>query len=120
MLNTKQKDILFNFAKFIKKELGIKHAPTIVITDDKTGIKTTANYDYAKPDKIMRIYGKNRMLVDVMRSLAHELVHHQQWEQGKLKVKPPDIGGPIEDDANAIAGQLVKKFAKIDSTIYDE
>lgn len=108
------------FVKFVKKELGIKYPPTIVITDNKNGIKTTANYDYGKKNKIMRIYGKNRMAVDVMRSVAHELVHHKQWEDGKLKTPPPDIGGPIEDSANAIAGQLIKKFALIDSTIYDE
>ena len=63
---------------------------------------------------------KNRALVDVMRSLAHELVHHKQWEQGRLNVKPPDIGGEIEDEANAKAGQFIKMFAKSDQTIYDE
>jgi len=68
----------------------------------------------------MKIYGKNRMTVDIMRSLAHELIHHRQWERGLLKTPPPDIGGPIEDGANAIAGRLIKKFALIDSTIYDE
>ena len=102
------------------KELHIKHPPTIVITNNKDGIRTTGNYDYGKKNKIMKVYAKNRMMVDVMRSLAHELNHHKQWEDGKLKVKPPDIGGPIEDGANATAGQLIKKFALIDSTIYDE
>jgi biotin carboxyl carrier protein len=108
------------FVKFVIKELGIKHPPAVVITGNKDGIKTTANYDYGKENKIMKIYGKNRMMVDVMRSAAHELVHHKQWEDGKLKTPPPDIGGPIEDGANAIAGRLIKKFALIDSTIYDE
>lgn len=60
------------------------------------------------------------MLVDVMRSIAHEMVHHRQFEQGKLSVRPPDIGGEIEDEANAVAGQIIKLFAKEDQTIYDE
>jgi hypothetical protein len=64
---------------------------------------------------------KNRALVDVMRSIAHELVHHKQWEDGRLNgPKPPDIGGEIEDEANAKAGQFIKMFAKQDETIYDE
>jgi len=108
------------FVKFVIKELGIKHPPTVVITGNKDGIKTTANYDYSKENKVIKIYGRGRILVDVMRSLSHELNHHKQWEDGRLKVKPPDIGGPIEDESNAIAGQLIKKFALIDSTIYDE
>lgn len=120
MLNNVQREKLTEFVKFVKKELGIKHVPTIVITDNREGLKTTANYDYGKPNKIMKIYGKNRMLVDIMRSIGHELTHHKQWEDGKLKVRPPDIGGPIEDEANARAGQFIKMFAQIDSTIYDE
>ena len=60
------------------------------------------------------------MLVDIMRSVAHEFVQHRQFEQGRLEVKPPDIGGEIEDEANAVAGQLIKKYAQKDQTIYDE
>jgi len=55
-----------------------------------------------------------------MRSIAHEMVHHKQFEQGRLKVQPPDIGGEIEDEANAKAGQYIKMFSKEDQTIYDE
>jgi len=45
MLEQSQKEKINNFAKFVKKELGINHAPTIVITNNKSGIKTTANYN---------------------------------------------------------------------------
>jgi hypothetical protein len=56
-----------------------------------------------------------------MRSVAHEMVHHRQFEQGRLDgPKPPDIGGDIEDEANSLAGQYIKLFSKKDSTIYDE
>jgi len=43
-------------------------------------------------------------------SAAHELVHHQQNQNKKLNQNVKDIGGPIEDEANAVAGQLIKKF----------
>jgi len=59
-------------------------------------------------------------LVDVCRSVAHEMVHHKQYEQGRLKVQPPDIGGEIEDEANAKAGQYIKMYSKEDPNIYDE
>jgi hypothetical protein len=119
-LNDDQKYKLNEFCKFVVKTLGIKNPPTIAILKNKDGIRTTAAYDYTKPNKIIKVWGKNRLLADIMRSAAHELIHHKQFEDGKLKVKPPDIGGPIEDEANAIAGQLIKKFALIDKTIYDE
>jgi Zn-dependent peptidase ImmA (M78 family) len=120
-LNDDNKKKLADFVKFIKKELELKEVPTISIQNNRDGLKTTANYDYTKENKIIKVCSKNRALVDVMRSLAHELVHHKQWEDGRLKgPKPPDIGGEIEDEANAKAGQFIKMYAKIDETIYDD
>ena len=120
-LNDDSKKKLADFVKFIKNELKLKDVPTISIQNHRNGLKTTANYDYTKENKIVKVCSKNRALVDVMRSLAHELVHHKQWEEGRLNgPKPPDIGGEIEDEANAKAGQLIKMYAKIDETIYDD
>ena len=119
-LSDEKKKKLIEFTKYVKKELKLKTVPTIAIINGRGKLKTTANYDYTQEDKIINVNGRNRALVDIMRSLAHELVHHQQFELGKLKVKPPDIGGEIEDEANAVAGQLIKKYSKIDNTIYDE
>jgi hypothetical protein len=120
-LNDDNKKKLTDFVKFIKKELDLKEVPTISIQNNRDGLKTTANYDYTKENKIIKVCSKNRALVDVMRSLAHELVHHKQWEDGRLNgPKPPDIGGEIEDEANAKAGQFIKMYSKIDETIYDD
>jgi Zn-dependent peptidase ImmA (M78 family) len=119
-LDDNQKKKLNDFVKFVKKELELKNVPTISIQNGRGKLKTTANYDYTKENKIIKVNAKNRMLVDVMRSLAHELVHHKQWEQGRLKVRPPDIGGEIEDESNSKAGVFIKMFSKIDESIYDE
>lgn len=119
-LTEEKKEKLQEFVKFVKNELGLKTCPTISVQNHRDGLKTTANYDYTKENKIIKVSMKNRALVDVMRSIAHELVHHKQFEQGRLNVPPPDIGGEIEDEANAKAGQFIKMFAKQDSTIYDE
>lgn len=119
-LDKDKKQKLEDFVKFVKKELDLKTCPTVSIQNNRNGLKTTANYDYTKENKIIKVCAKNRALVDVMRSIAHEMVHHKQFEQGRLKVQPPDIGGEIEDEANAKAGQFIKMFAKVDSTIYDE
>ena len=119
-LSDDKKEMLNKFVKFVKTELKLDSVPTISIQNGRNGLKTTANYDYTKENKIVKVNGKNRALVDVMRSVAHELVHHKQYEQGRLKVKPPDIGGEIEDEANAKAGQFIKMFAKENPNIYEE
>lgn len=119
-LNDDKKEKLTTFVKFVKDQLELKTVPTISIKGNRDGLKTTANYDYTKENKIIKVYGKNRALVDIMRSVAHEMVHHKQFEDGRLEQRPPDIGGEIEDEANAKAGQYIKLFAKEDPTIYED
>lgn len=118
-LTDDKKKVLDKFVLFVKKQLELKTIPPIKIQNDREGLKTTANYDYTKENKLIKVCAMNRALVDVCRSIAHELVHHKQFEDGRLEVKPPDIGGEIEDEANAKAGQFIKMYSKEDPTIYD-
>ena len=119
-LTDEKKEILDKFVLFVKEQLELKTVPIIKIQNHRDGLKTTANYDYTKENKIIKVCAKNRALVDVCRSIAHEMVHHKQYEQERLKVQPPDIGGEIEDEANAKAGQYIKMYSKKDPNIYDE
>lgn len=55
----------------------------------------------------------NRFVYDICRSIAHELVHLQQKINNKIDMsKYTDIGGEIEDEANAVAGVICKNFIK--------
>lgn len=119
-LSKNKKKLLTDFALFACDHLKIKNDPRIMILNGRSEIKTTANYDYTKDEKIIKINGRNRAIVDIMRSIAHELTHHKQWEDGRLKIKPADIASDIENEANAKAGELIKRFALVDNSIYDE
>ena len=50
----------------------------------------------------------------MMRSVAHEMTHMMQDEQGLITGPIQDAGGFHEDQANAKAGELIKLFAKSD------
>ena len=119
-LDKHKEEQLTEFVKFVKGELGLKKTPTIKLLNGRNDLKTTAHYNYSEPEKIIKVNAKNRHLVDVMRSIAHEMVHHKQYEDGRLDVRPPDIGGEIEDEANAKAGQYIKMYSKKDPNIYEE
>lgn len=84
----------------------------LFLTDkrEKYGIKTSAFY--RDRDKFMCIYAKDRLTMDIIRSIAHEMVHKKQYEQDRIKHPVQDVGGKIEDEANSVAGQLVKIFIK--------
>lgn len=120
---TKQKKyILYKFLKFVEKELGITQAYSIKTSNNHAEFTTTAYYDPEK--QLVSVYVKGRAIIDIMRSFAHELVHHHQRQNGEVKTGEDiqDIGGKIEDDANAIAGQLIKKFTYANKKlkIFDE
>lgn len=77
---------------------------------DQDGISTAA---YDRINEIIYTRYGDRALVDVCRSIAHELAHGKQNQKGCLdSPNIPNIGGPIEDSANAIAGRLVKMFVQ--------
>lgn len=105
-------EIAKDFIQFCCDELGINGAFKCILCHDrdKYGVKTTAYY--RDIDKLVCVYAKHRMLGDVMRSVAHELVHKKQHEDGRITQPVQDVGGEIEDEANAIAGQIVKKYIK--------
>lgn len=113
-IDSEQKRHIESFVDFVSKELGIKEEIEIILQNDKNGIKTTAVYNYGggKPSSI-KVFCKDRLLVDILRSIAHEMTHHMQFETGKLDEKPADVGGPIEDEANSKAGEFIKKYAKM-------
>lgn len=125
---SEDKKVLDDFINFTKKELNIKYDVDIEFRDDdgeNNEIKTTAVYQYSDKDPEsdiadIKVHAGDRYLIDIMRSVAHELVHHQQNENGKLKGKISNVGGPIEDEANAVAGELIKKYGTQHPEIYDE
>jgi len=58
-------------------------------------------------------------MADILRTLAHELVHRKQEEDGRLTPTSGETGSPIEDEANAMAGVLLRNFGKINNGIYE-
>lgn len=60
-----------------------------------------------------------------MRTLAHELVHLKQLEIGKEEKfndgpdHLKDVGSPNENEANAVAGALVKEFVRTYQSDHD-
>jgi len=62
-------------------------------------------------DHLIKVLAKGRLNRDIMRTLAHEWVHEYQMTILGRK-HGPNIGGVNEDEANAFAGQIVKKFEK--------
>ena len=111
-LNKEKQNLLSDFCIFCAENLPIENPFKVYLVSNREpyGIATTAMYNIGQNE--CYIYGKNRSLVDVLRSIAHEMTHMMQDELGLLVGKIKDAGGFHEDQANARAGELLKRFAK--------
>jgi hypothetical protein len=109
-----------DFVNFAKEYLGIDDDIKIALAFTKTPeLKTTAYYDYSG-DAFIKVYVKDRAIIDICRSIGHELVHHLQFLQGRLldAIKDGEDGSPIENEANSIAGVIIRKWGKLHPEIY--
>jgi hypothetical protein len=120
LLTKKEKDVkvMAAFVNFAKKELGIDDGIKVALAYERTpDIKTTAYYNMSG---FVKIYVKDRAIIDVCRSIAHELVHHKQNIEGRLSdsVKDGEDGSDIENEANAVAGVIIRKWGKLYPELY--
>jgi hypothetical protein len=106
-----------DFVEYSETELRLKKPVKVKIEDQPTSNYTTGNYNRINGE--IKVRNNGRKLVDIIRSIAHEMVHHKQDEMGKIKGKVPKIGGHIEDEANKISGRLVKSYGANNSNIYE-
>lgn len=117
-----KKAIIKDFIKFCKSELQIRHLPKIKFTQDRKWATGNHSFGAYAPDQTsLVVYIGNRNLADILRTLAHELVHHRQNELGHIE--SPDAGSagtPIENQANALAGVLMRKYGKMNDVIYEK
>ena len=73
---------IVKFIKFVKEELSLTQPFNVKLVNQRDDdLKTYAYYDMS--NGTVKVYCKDRGLADVLRSIAHELIHHHQNQGGK-------------------------------------
>ena len=119
-LTESQTATLGKFIKYAVKDLGIQKPPSgLTVSYDTNKARKQSTFGTFNPDndKIW-LYVGNRNMADILRTLAHELVHRKQAEDGRLDVTSGETGSDIENEANAQAGILLRNFGKLNKQIY--
>ncbi len=104
-----QENMITYLLQMCKRELMLDQIPEIELVDDDTVGGGTSFGEFSN-DKI-RVVTKGRHPMDVCRTLAHELVHWKQRVEG-MELDGND-GSEIENQANAVAGVIMRKFGKM-------
>jgi cytidyltransferase-like protein len=119
-LTDEKKQLIKEFVKYVAKELKLKTLPQIKLSTNNSEVKERHSFGYFRPgDNNIWVYTKNRNMADMLRTLAHEMVHHKQAEDGRLDLKSGETGSPIENEANAKAGVILRNFGKTHEMIYE-
>ena len=108
-----------DFISFASDHLKLKDKPKVKFVQEKEEDMSSACYNPA--DKSMKILSKGRRFMDIARSVAHEMVHQHQHERiGDPSKLDGSTGSPHEDEANAVAGRIIRMYGKKNPELYTE
>ena len=110
--------MLDTFVQFASKKLGIKSMPQMQLSKQEM---TRSFGGYQPQNQSIVVVSKNRHPMDIFRTVAHELVHHKQKEEGRIGKDISNegaTGSPQENEANAEAGKLMRWFAKANPEMF--
>lgn len=109
--------ILKNFKLFLKKELHLTYEIPVILVDDVDFSKKIKAFGEISKENIIHLSIINRHPMDILRTLAHEYVHYKQHiDHGLVK---SHAGSATENQANAKAGEIVRKYGQLHPQLFD-
>jgi hypothetical protein len=112
-------DEVNKFADWASKRLNLQTRPKIELSMDTEEAQTGHHTgSHTEGDNKVWVYAKNRNLVDILRTVFHELVHVRQGELNMIKPGSSYPGSPIEAMADMLAGKYIKIYGKNNTHIF--
>lgn len=106
------KQALQDFVPLAMQVLELESLPTIKLqsTVPSPGQPTFGKYENAEDTVHLAV--KDRHVLDVLRTLAHELVHYKQDIGNELGYASGETGSEEENEGNELAGIIMRHFGK--------
>ena len=112
-------NILKKFLVFLKRELRLNYDVPIILIDDVEYAKKIQAFGEISDKNVIRVSIINRHPMDIMRTLAHEYVHYKQHMEKGIHHGSSKPGSLSENQANAKAGELIRKYANLHPELFD-
>jgi hypothetical protein len=107
------------FVDWTAKKLNLQMVPIIELSMDSEEAQTNHHTGGHVPGEgSVWVYAKNRNLVDILRTVFHELVHVRQHELDMIKPGDSYPGSPIESMADLLAGKYIKIYGEKNHHIF--
>ena len=111
--------ILKNFKVFLKRELRLTYDIPVILVDDADFSKKIEAFGEISNKNIVHISIINRHPMDILRTIAHEFVHYKQHVDKGIQRRSSHAGSPTENQANAKAGELMRKYGQLHPELFD-
>jgi uncharacterized protein YjaZ len=108
------------FVTWCCERFGIDNPPTIELSMDTEEAQTNHHTGGHTPGSgKVWVYANNRNLIDILRTVAHELVHVRQHEVNMIKPGASYPGSPIEAMADMVAGKYIKVYGAENPHVFE-
>jgi len=113
-------EILKDFIRFCVAELKIKSMPTVKLRRDPQWSVVNRTFGrYINDAHLLEVAFGQRHIMDVLRTVAHELTHKHQHEREAVPSDAGETGSPYENEANARAGILMRDYGRLHPELFD-
>jgi hypothetical protein len=107
------------FAQWAAKRLGLQKIPKFDLsTDTREAQDNHHTGGHMMGSGVIWVYVKNRNLVDILRTVFHELVHVRQDELNMIEPGDSYPGSPIEVMADMLSGKYIKIYGEQNNHIF--
>jgi hypothetical protein len=110
--------LLKRFIVFLKGQLNMTYDIPVILIDDAEFSKKMRAFGSIVNQSVIYVSIINRHPVDILRTVAHEYVHFKQYLQ-KMPMIDGSAGSAAENQANAKAGELMRKYGKLHPELFD-
>lgn len=111
--------ILKRFVIFLKQQLNLNYDIPIILMDDVDFSKEIKAFGEISNKNLVHISIINRHPMDILRTVAHEFVHYKQHIEKGIHHKSSHAGSPLENQANAKAGELMRKYGNLHPELFN-
>lgn len=94
------------------KELNLDKLPKIKLRKQIVDNQQPTFGRFVDDEQTIYLSINNRNPNDILRTLAHEMVHYKQSIDGRIDHTSGETGSPIENEANAMAGVMMRNLNK--------
>ena len=111
--------VIGDFVNYVSEYLSINKPKIKLINSPDYTQEYHSFGGYLPSEEKIMVVVNNRNMADILRTVAHEMVHHMQNLDDRLTPNSGEDGSPDENEANSLAAVIMRKFGRENPHIYE-